>query len=201
MQCQSMAASAKHGIKAEICLLGEAVTFFLHHCPGFNKESALWAQGLLHLLLLFIFKKARRHPMPKVFDRSSGVFGFTRRHTYTWQRFRAQNAVYMKVDVDWRHFSSVEHYRQPSTFMYIGSTSQSVFRRESNRLSVAKKLSAGGEAQAELAIRYWVSNNCLQDFTLFLVTPCSSYRQAWVTEHCLIGMWQPKLNHPYITSF
>ena len=85
--------------------------------------------------------------------------------------------------------------------MYIGSTSQSVFRRESNRLSVAKKLLAGGEAQAELAIRYWVSIACLQDFTLFLVTPCSSYRQAWVTEHCLIGMWQPKLNHPYITSF
>ena len=101
-------------------------------------------------------------------------------------------AVYTKVAV---------HYRQPSTFMYIGSTSQSVFRWESNRLSVAKKLSAGGEAQAELAIRYCVSNNCLQDYTLFLVTPCSSYRQAWVTAHCLIGMWQLKLNHPYIVSF
>ena len=68
--------------------------------------------------------------------------------TYTWQRLRSQNAVYMKVAVDWRYFSSVEHYRQPSTFMYIGSTSQSVFRRESNRLSVAKKLLTGGEAQA-----------------------------------------------------
>ena len=110
-------------------------------------------------------------------------------------------AVYTKVAVDWRHFSSIIHYRQPSTFMYIGSTSQSVFRWESNRLSVAKKLSAGGEAQAELAIRYWVSNNCLQDYTLFLVTLCLSYRQAWVTEHCLIGMWQPKLNHPYIVFF
>ena len=41
--------------------------------------------------------------------------------------------------------------------MYIGSTSQSVFHRESNRMSVAKKLSAGGEGQAELAIRFWVS--------------------------------------------
>ena len=28
-----------------------------------------------------------------------------------------------------------------------------------------------------------------------------SYRQAWVTEHCLLGMWQPKLNHPFIVSF
>ena len=120
---------------------------------------------------------------------------------YTWSRFQAQNAVYKKVAVDWRHFSSVEQYRQPSTFMYIGPTSQSVFRRESNRLSVAKKLSSGGEAQAELAIRCWVSNNCLQDYTLFLLASCSSYREAWIREHCLIGMWQPKLNHPYIVSF
>ena len=66
---------------------------------------------------------------------------------------------------------------------------------------MAKKLSTGGEAQAELAIRYWVSIDCLQDYTLFLLTPCSSYREAWITEHCLIGMWQPKLNHPYIVSF
>ena len=81
MQCQSMAASARLGIKAEICLLGEAVTFFLHHCPGFNKESALWAQGLLHLLLLFYFQEGSQASYAEVSERSSGVFGFTRRHT------------------------------------------------------------------------------------------------------------------------
>ena len=112
---------------------------------------------------------------------------------YSWSKFQSQNAVYMKVAVDWHHFSS--------TFTYTGSTSQSVFRRESNRFSVAKKLSSGGEAQAELAIRYWVSYNCLQDYTLFLLTPCSSYREAWITEHSLIAMWQPRLNHPHMASF
>ena len=138
MQCQSVAASARLGIKAEICLLGEAVTFFLHHCPGFNKESALWAQGLLHLLLLFYFQEGSQASYAESIREKLRCF---RVHpsTYTWQRFRSQNAVYMKVAVDWRHFSSVEHYRQPSTFMYIGSTSQSVFRRESNRLSVARQ--------------------------------------------------------------
>ena len=152
------------------------------------------------LLLLFYFQEGSQASYAASFRQKLSCF---RVHpsTYTWQRNQAQNAVYTKVAVDWRHFSSVVHYRQPSTFMYIGSTSQSVFRWESNRLSVAKKLSAGGEAQAELAIRYWVSNNCLQDYTLYLVTLCLSYRQAWVTEHCLIGMWQPKLNHPYIVSF
>ena len=68
-------------------------------------------------------------------------------------------------------------------------------------MSVAKKLASGKEAQAELSIRFWVSNNSLQNYTLFLITPRSSYKEAWVTEHCLIGMWQPKLNHPYIVSF
>ena len=113
------------------------MTFFLHHCPGFNKESALWAQGLLHLLLLFYFQEGSQASYAERIREKLRCF---RVHpsTYTWQRFRAQNAVYMKVAVDWRHFSSVEHYRQPSTFMHIGSTSQSVFRRESNRLSVAK---------------------------------------------------------------
>ena len=173
------------------------MTFFLHQCPGFNK---LWVQGLLHLLLLFYFQDGSFTCFAESIRQKLRCFQVHPR-TYTWTRFQAQYAVYMKTTVDWRHFSSVEHYRQPSTFMYIGSTSQSVFRRESNRMSVAKKLTSGKEAQAELSIRFWVSNKSLQDYTLFLVTPCASYRQAWVTEPCLIGMWQPKLNHPYIVSF
>ena len=193
MQCAHMASSARSSLKADICLLGQAVTFFLHECPGFNKQSMLWAQGLLDLLL-FYFQDGSFASYAEVIRTKLRCFQ-VHPMDYTWPRFQAQNAVYMKVAVDWRHFSSVEQYRQPSTFMYIGSTSQSVFRRESNRLSVAKKLSSGGEAQAELATRYWVSNDCLQDYTLFLLTPCSSYREAWITEHCLIGMWQPKLNH------
>ena len=195
-----MAASERSSIKADICPLGQAVTFFLHECPGFNKQSMLWAQGLLHLVLLFYFQDGSLTSYAEVIRSELRCY---RVHPmdYSWSKFQAQNAVYMKVAVDWRHFSSIEQYRQPSTFMYIGSTSQSVFRRESNRFSVAGKLSSGGEAQAELAIRYWVSNNFFQDYTLFLLTPCSSYKGAWITEHCLIAMWQPKLNLPHIVSF
>ena len=92
MQCQSVAACARLGIKAEICLLGEAVTFFLHHCPGFNKESALWAQGLLHLLLLFYFQEGSQASYAESIREKLRCF--------RWQRFRSQNAVYMKVAVD-----------------------------------------------------------------------------------------------------
>ena len=200
MKCSHLASHERSALKADICQLGQAVTFFLHECPGFNKQSMLRAQGLLHLLLLFYFQDGSFTSYAEVIRSKLRCFK-VHPMDYTWPRFQSQNAVYMKAAVDWRHFSTVEQYRQPSTFMYIGSTSQSVIRRESNRLSVAKKLATGGEAQAELAIRYWVSNDCLQQYTLFLLTPCSSYREAWITEHCLIGMWQPKLNHPYIVSF
>ena len=56
MQCAHVASSARSSLKADICLLGQAVTFFLHECPGFNKQSMLWAQGLLHLLPLLYFQ-------------------------------------------------------------------------------------------------------------------------------------------------
>ena len=155
------------------------MTFFLHHCPGFNKESALWAQGLLHLLLLFYFQEGSQASYAESIREKLRCF---RVHpsTYTWQRFRSQNAVHMKVAVDWRHFSSVERYRQPSTFMYIWLHQPIGVSKGVQQTLSSQETAYWCEAQAELATRYWVSNDCLQDFTLFLVTPCSSYRQAWL---------------------
>ena len=103
MQCQSMAASARLGIKAEICLLGEAVTFFLHHCPGFNKESAFVGPRLVAFAASFLFQEGSQASYAESIREKLRCF---RAHpsTYTWQRFRSQNAVYMKVAVDWRHF-------------------------------------------------------------------------------------------------
>ena len=83
-----MAASARLGIKAEMCLLAEVVTFFLYHCPGFNKESALWDQGLLHLLLLFYFQEGSQASYAESIREKLRYF---RVHPsmHTWQRFRA----------------------------------------------------------------------------------------------------------------
>ena len=150
----------------------------------------LWAQGLLHLLSLLYFQDGSQTSFAESIRQKLRCFQVHPK-TYTWTRFQAQNAVYMKTAVDW----------QPSTFMCLGSTSQSVFRRESSRMSVANRLTSGGEAQAELSIRFWVSSNSLPDYTLFPLTPRTSYKEAWVTEHCLRGMWQSKMNHPYIVSF
>ena len=108
----------------------------------------LWAQGRLHLRLLCYFQEGPQAPYAESIRQKLKRFN-AHPSTYTWTQLQAQNAVDMKTAVDWRHVSSVEHYRQPSTFMYIGSTSQSVFV-ESNRMSVAKKLATGGYAEQSL---------------------------------------------------
>ena len=118
---------------------------------------------------------------------------------YTWPRFLRPNAVYMKTAVDWRLFNSVEQYRQPSTYVYIGPTSISVANRESNRMSTLKQLELGKENQAELSVRCWHSTGSFESFSTIQISVCESYRQAWILEHMLIDSWQPKLNHRFIT--
>ena len=91
-----MAASERSSIKTDICLLGQAVTFFLHKCPGFNKQSMLWAQGLLHLVLLFYCQDGSLTSYAEVIRTKLRCFQ-VHPMDYTWSRFQAQNAVYMKV--------------------------------------------------------------------------------------------------------
>ena len=106
MQCETLDPKRRSHVKEEICSLGEAVTFFLHECPGFNKASMLWAQGLLHLLLLFYFQDGSQTSFAESIRQKLRCF-HVHPQTYTWTRLQAQNAVYMKTTVDWRHFCVV----------------------------------------------------------------------------------------------
>ena len=105
-----------------------------------------------------------------------------------------------KLQVDWRLFKTVSHYRQPSPTLYIGSTSISVMLRESNRMSVFNKLSRREEVQAELAIRYWHAQSGFEQFSIIAVRTSESYKAAWIFEHCLIEAWQARLNYPFVQS-
>ena len=74
MQCQSMAASARLGIKAEICLLGEAVTFFLYHCPGFNKEISIVGPRLVAFVASLLFSRGLAGVLCQKYPREAQVF-------------------------------------------------------------------------------------------------------------------------------
>ena len=183
--------------------LGAACTFFKHHCAAVIKGPIVWAQGLLHLCLIFYHQSQNSrvgsssfgHTMQLRFQ-SLGVNPMT----YTWPWFQSPNAVYVKLEVDWRLFKNNEIYRQPSPKLYIGSTSISASLRESNRMSVFNKLNRNEEAQAELAIRYWQSQGNFERFSIIVLATFHSYRAAWISEHCFIDAWQPTLNYPFILT-
>ena len=187
----------------EVLELGAACTFFKHRCAAVAKSPVIWAQGLLHLCLLFHHQTPQHSPNDAAFGHvMRGRFqqlGVTP-NKYTWPWFQANNAVYVKLQV-WRHFKTLEKYRQPSPMLYIGSTSVSVTLRESNRMSVFKRLQNHQEAQVELAVRYWHSAGNFEAFSVVAITACESYRAAWIFEHSLIELWQPKLNFPFIQQF
>ena len=111
--------------------------------------------------------------------------------TYTWPWFQSPNAVYVKLEVDWRLFKNNEIYRQPSPKLYIGSTSISASLRESNRMSVFNKLNRNEEAQAELAIRYWQSQGNFERFSIIVLATFHSYRAAWISEIVSLMLGNP----------
>ena len=86
MKCSHLASHARSTLKADICQLGQAVTYFLHECPGFNKQSMLWAQGLLHLLLLFYFQDGSFTSYAEVIRSKLRCFK-VHPMDYTWPRF------------------------------------------------------------------------------------------------------------------
>jgi len=44
-------------------------------------------------------------------------------------------------------------------------------------------------------------NGNYEQYATLVFVGADSYRQAWVLEHAYIGLWQPRLNHPYSTKF
>ena len=120
-------------------------------------------------------------------------------HTYTWNFFFHQsNVVYPKIP-----FQTGKRFGVPNAKWYIGSTSCGIVKREWNRLTKIRQLVEKQPIKAELAAQWWASNGQRKLWSsmphLFFVG-ADSYRQACVLEH-YIGLWQPRLNHPYITKF
>ena len=121
----------------EVVAMGQAVTFFLHHCRDIPKAPLVWASGLLALVLVFAFSQTR-HPQ-QVQCRGSFVSGLISKlnqlgvhpSTYRWDLFeQSQCLVYLKFRVEWRQFLNISTYRQPFPLFYVGSTSIGMAKRE-----------------------------------------------------------------------
>jgi hypothetical protein len=151
----------------------------------------MWALSLIHVLLL------SRFSAPTIESRkwrNRLNFLNVSPETYTYPFFQSQCAVYVKLPfhpVDPSHPVCSQHGH-----FYVGSTGMSASKRDFNRAAKLKLLENGQAVHVELSIRYWLSNNNFPLFNLIVLEPHSTYEQAWVREHCLLGYWQTMLNHP-----
>ena len=53
----------------------------------------------------------------------------------------------------------------------------------------------------EPAIRFWATKQNYHQFTIIVLATFDDYRSAWIREHALISVWQPRLNHPFVHRY
>ena len=82
-------------ILSEILGLGQAITFFIHEIRDVAKEGALWAQGLLHLVLLFHFADLQHDTYAARLVQRLQEMKICARD-YTFDQFSHPTAVYVK---------------------------------------------------------------------------------------------------------
>ena len=74
-------------------------------------------------------------------------------------------------------------------------------REEHNRRANLKQVLNGQFVQVEPAVRFWAAKRNYSKFTIIDLHTFSDYRSAWIREHALIGLWQPRLSHPFVHRF
>ena len=148
------------------------------------------AQGLLLLALVYFeqFPSFRT----RAFREKLQTLNITI-HTYTWSLFKHENIEYVKVP-----FQCGQRFSIPNGRWYVGSTSCGMSKREWNRLTKIRQLKSQMPVKAELAAKWWASNNNYDSCGTIVLLCTDTYKQSWVQEHVYIGQWQPLLNHPFI---
>ena len=109
------------------------------------------AQGLLLLALVYFeqFPSFRT----RAFREKLQTLNITI-HTYTWSLFKHENIEYVKVP-----FQCGQRFSIPNGRWYVGSTSCGMSKREWNRLTKIRQLKSQMPVKAELAAKWWASNN------------------------------------------
>ena len=110
---------------------------------------------------------------------------------YTFHRFQSDRCVYVKLPVS--------NSLLAAGMFYVGSTSLTMEKREANRQAKLRMLRRRKVIKAEPVLRYWHSKGNANKFVTIVLA--HSVRFHLSIEHQLTAMWQPKLNHPFITKF
>ena len=131
-------------------------------------QIVLWLQGISRLL---------RVHLQRLFHHSQVTH-----HSYTLARFRQTQVVYCRV-------STSQHLQR---FVYIGSTSSMMTKRESTRNRKYKQIQEHKIVQAELSLRWWHKHKCYQQFTPIVLQTNIPLHELEATENTMIQHHQAK---------
>ena len=189
---------APHEVLSDIKIL-RALIRVIHHVPAIQKNIAMWAFGLLHLVALFGYPSAAT--VTTIWQRRLSSIGISL-ETYTFAFFSHACTVYIKLPFYWTFQSMSDKivYHHHGRF-YIGSTSITAAKRDFNRMAKMKQTLSDSAVHVELAIRYWASQpSDFYQFSTIVLRSTTLYQDAWTYEHLLISKWQAPLNFPFITE-
>ena len=180
-----------------LCMqLGSFATVILNFGPAVEKTLSLWIQSLMHLAVIQCF--TCNNDVANI--RSKLLSCDLRLDQYSFDRFCHPFAVYIKLPILWRIPIKKQSVQQ-SKWSYVGSTAVGVTAREHNRRAKLKQVLKGQFVQLEPAVHFWAAKGNYSKFTIIVLHTFSDYRSAWIREHALIGLWQPRLNHPFVHRF
>ena len=80
---------------------------------------------------------------------------------YTYAHITNPDAHYLRLPFRKQQLTTV--------LLYVGSTADSMYRREANRSSKYRQVLRGQLVKAELSIRYWAKHNNYFDYTKILL--------------------------------
>ena len=175
-------------LKEECQQLISFCSFMLQLEPCRHRDVFMWAQGLCFLVDIFnlrstVSAKQWRQRFPEWHIQSL--------LHYTFHSFQREGCVYVKLPTS----SSL----LAASMFYVGSTPLTMEKREANRQAKLRMLRRRKILKAEPVLRYWHQHRSDDKFVKTVLT--NSQLLHLSIEHQLIAMWQPRLNHPYITKF
>ena len=156
----------------------------------------MWVQGATRLILIFYFAATIQSEAIREKLRALGV------HLQKYLYATAPDSAYVKLLIPWLHQRSRRTTKQGTTWCYAGNTSVGALGRENNRRVKVKQCQAGQYVQVEPAIRVWAKPTLpYTSFSAIVISCFDACRDARIQEHALIGLWQDRLNFPFIYKF
>ena len=175
-----------------LCASWLFICSFLLSCFGLKgRIFLLWAQSLLHIILLFRFNDGSKFAKAWI----SRLRQYVSPSSYSFKSYCKKFAVYLKIPCSYK---SAHRFHFPHRMSYVGATQAGLASREANRIAKLRQLLNRKLIKAEPALLWWSEKSNYTQFSTICIANPPDKAKTFTMEHVLISKWQPMLNFPFI---